>query len=146
MSDPRRRILQNPFYVLGLPAWASRAEVEREGQKLLGMLALGLSAAGTYESPLGPAPRTPEAVREAMAELRDPERRLVHELWARVPASGARAVTMNATDATDATGAVGAAGATDAASDPAAAAWPDALTVLGWQAPARPERARSERG
>ncbi len=26
--------------------------------------------------------RTPERVRAALAELRDPERRLVHELWA----------------------------------------------------------------
>jgi hypothetical protein len=122
MSDPRRRILHNPFYVLGLSVQASRAEVEREGQKLLGMLALGLSAAGTYDSPLGPAPRTPEAVREAMAELRDPERRLIHELWARVPASGARAVTPETTDG------------------PAVAAgWPDALAVLGWQPRARPE-------
>ena len=123
MSDPRRRILHNPFYVLGLSVQASRAEVEREGQKLLGMLALGLSAACTYDSPLGPAPRTPEAVREAMAELRDPERRLIHELWARVPASGA-----------------GAPAPDDMADDahPAAATrWPDALAILGWQPRAR---------
>lgn len=123
MSDPRRRILHNPFYVLGLSVQASRAEIEREGQKLLGMLALGLSAAGVYETPLGPAPRTPEAVREAMAELRDPERRLIHELWARVPASGPRPAD-SATAADH--GETGAAAA-------GAAAWPDALAVLGWQ-------------
>jgi hypothetical protein len=120
MSDPRRRILHNPFYVLGLSVQASRVEVEREGQKLLGMLALGLSAASTYDSPLGPAPRTPEAVREAMAELRDPERRLIHELWARVPASGARVSEPAAAGAPE-----------------AVAPWPDALAVLGWQPPAR---------
>lgn len=123
MSDPRRRILHNPFYVLGLSVHASRAEVEREGQKLLGMLALGLSAACTYDSPLGPAPRTPEAVREAMAELRDPERRLIHELWARVPAGGAGA-------ADDTAGSPAGAGRT-------AARWPDALAALGWRPPGR---------
>ena len=130
VSDPRRRILHNPFYVLGLPVAASRVEVEREGQKLLGMLALGLSAACTYDTPLGPAPRTPEAVREAMAELRDPERRLIHELWARVPASaevasGGRAGPDVHVDVhADATG---------ARASGAAAPWHEALAVLGWQ-------------
>lgn len=118
MSDPRRRILFNPFYVLGVPIEASRAEVEREGQKLLGMLALGLSQATTYDTPLGPAPRTPEAVREAMAELRDPERRLMHELWARVPAG------------TSATSFASPAGLE---AEPTGEPWPEALAVLGWQ-------------
>lgn len=120
MSDPRRRILFNPFYVLGVPVEATRAEVEREGQKLLGMLALGLSPAATYDTPLGPAPRTPEAVREAMAELRDPERRLMHELWARVPAGGA---------GTSLASPAGLEGGEEPAGEP----WPDALAVLGWQ-------------
>jgi hypothetical protein len=140
MSDPRRRILHNPFYVLGVPVQASRAEVEREGQKLLGMLALGLSAACTYDSPLGPAPRTPEAVREAMAELRDPERRLIHELWARVPAIDAAASIAGAGTANRAAGpavADAAGAAVDATGAAAAAPWPDALPVLGWQPPAR---------
>jgi hypothetical protein len=135
MSDPRQRILHNPFYVLGLPVTASRAEVEREGQKHLGMLALGLSAAGTYDTPLGPAQRTPEAVREAMAELRDPERRLIHELWARVPAADGRA---------GASGPRGLDAGADAGGAPAAgaaagtiASWPDALAILGWQPRAR---------
>jgi hypothetical protein len=128
MSDPRRRILHNPFYVLGLSVQASRAEVEREGQKLLGMLALGLSAACTYDSPLGPAPRTPESVREAMAELRDPERRLIHELWARVPAGGRDRAPGDA-----ASGSV--ADTPDDTPDDRrpAARWPDALAVLGWR-------------
>lgn len=80
--DPYRRIIDNPFYVLGLSPACSRAEVEREGQKLLGMLEVGLSAARTYATPLGARERTADKVREAMAELRDPERRLRHELWA----------------------------------------------------------------
>src|SRR5690606_10851507 len=72
----------NPFYVLGLRPDCARAEIEREGQKLIGMLELELSAAQTYRSPVGVHRRTPELVREAMAELRDPNRRLLHELWA----------------------------------------------------------------
>jgi hypothetical protein len=34
---------------------------------------------------VGPAPRTPELVRQALAELRDPARRLLHEAWAQEP-------------------------------------------------------------
>jgi hypothetical protein len=78
----RERILENPFYVLGLRPECSRMDVEREGQKLLAMLELKLGAAATYATPLGKVERTPEKVRQAMAELRDPMRRLEHELWA----------------------------------------------------------------
>jgi hypothetical protein len=77
-----QRFAANPFYVLGLRPDASRADIEREGQKLLGMLELELRAASEYRSPIGTHRRSPELVREAMAELRDPNRRLVHELWA----------------------------------------------------------------
>lgn len=73
----------NPFFVLGLPADTSRIELEREAQKLLGMLELGFADALTYQTPLGPRSRTPEMVRAAVATLRDPYRRLVAELWAR---------------------------------------------------------------
>ena len=82
----RERFLENPFYVLGVRPDCSRAEMEREGQKLLGMLEIGLPAAKKYKTPLGEAERTPEMVRQAMAELRDPQRRLLHELWAQLPA------------------------------------------------------------
>jgi hypothetical protein len=84
-----RRLRENPFYVLGLPTTCSRADLEREGQKLLSMLALGLKEAGTYQTPAGPRERTSELVREAMAELRDPKRRVVHELLAGLPATAA---------------------------------------------------------
>jgi len=73
----------NPFFVLGLPADTSRIELEREAQKLLGMLELGFVDAKTYQTPLGSRPRTPELVRAAVAALRDPYRRLIAELWAR---------------------------------------------------------------
>jgi hypothetical protein len=77
------RVIDNPFFVLGLSPDASRIEIEREAQKLLGMLELDFVDAKTYPTPLGPQPRTPEAVRAAVAALRDPYRRLVAELWAR---------------------------------------------------------------
>ena len=77
------RHLENPFLVLGLPPLAAMAEVERTGQRLLAMLAAGLAEANTYRTPFGPAARTAERVRWAMAELRDPGRRLAHEWWAR---------------------------------------------------------------
>ena len=73
----------NPFFVLGLATDASRIELEREAQKLLGMLELGFVEAKTYLTPLGPRSRTPELVRAAVAALRDPYRRLIAELWAR---------------------------------------------------------------
>ncbi|NVB77335.1 MAG: hypothetical protein HOV81_02985 [Kofleriaceae bacterium] len=76
-------IVDNPFLVLGLSPDASRIEIEREAQKLLGMLELDFAAAKTYATPLGPRPRTAESVRAAVAALRDPYQRLVAELWAR---------------------------------------------------------------
>jgi hypothetical protein len=87
-------IEDNPFFVLGVGPDASRIEIEREAQKLLGMLELGFAGAQTYATPVGPRPRTAEAVRAAVAALRDPYRRLVAELWARhVPAPAAEAAT-----------------------------------------------------
>jgi hypothetical protein len=81
-SDAAERLAENPFFVLGLAPDAPAREIEREAQKLLGMLELGLADAATYATPLGPRPRTPERVRSAAAVLRDPRRRLVAELWA----------------------------------------------------------------
>lgn len=76
-------IVDNPFLVLGLPPDVSRIEIEREAQKLLGMLELDFADAKFYKTPVGPKPRTAEAVRAAVATLRDPYQRLVAELWAR---------------------------------------------------------------
>jgi hypothetical protein len=81
-------IVDNPFLVLGLSPDVSRIEIEREAQKLLGMLELAFADAQTYQTPLGPRTRTAESVRAAVAALRDPYQRLVAELWARhAPAS-----------------------------------------------------------
>jgi hypothetical protein len=75
------RLVDNPFYVLEVAPDCSRAEVERAGQKLLAMLELELAGARAYATPFGPGRRDAAKVREAMAELRDPQRRLFHELW-----------------------------------------------------------------
>jgi hypothetical protein len=77
------KIAENPFFVLGVSPDASRIEIEREAQKLLGMLELGFAEAQTYATPAGPQLRTSELVRAAVAALRDPYKRLVAELWAR---------------------------------------------------------------
>lgn len=77
------RVADNPFFVLGVSPDTSRIEIEREAQKLLGMLELGFEAARVYPTPVGDRPRTAEAVRAAVAALRDPYQRLVAELWAR---------------------------------------------------------------
>jgi hypothetical protein len=82
LDNALTRHLENPFLVLELPISAGTAEVERQGQKLLAMLAAGLDQAGEYCTPLGRHPRGAELVRSAMAELRDPARRLAHEFWA----------------------------------------------------------------
>jgi hypothetical protein len=78
-----RRHLANPFLVLELGPGAGREEIERQGAKLLAMLAAGVAGATTYATPLGARERNPEMVRAAMAELRDPARRLIHEWWSR---------------------------------------------------------------
>ena len=83
MTTATAMLVDNPFFVLGVTTEASRIEVERESQKLLGMLELGFAEVQRYATPLGPQPRTAELVRAAVAALRDPYQRLVAELWAR---------------------------------------------------------------
>jgi hypothetical protein len=75
-------IAENPLLVLGGDPNATRLDLERKAQKLLAELALDRRSALTYETPLGPRPRTAEAVRAAIAELRDPDRRLLYEALA----------------------------------------------------------------
>ncbi|MFN7973879.1 MAG: hypothetical protein U0166_16290 [Acidobacteriota bacterium] len=113
LEEARARIRDNPFYVLGLPTSATQVEVEREGQKLLGMLELSIGSASTYPTPFGPAARTPEKVRLSMAELRDPGKRAIHEVWAQLPPD--EIITRPAPPADR------------------LAPWPDALHALGWR-------------
>jgi curved DNA-binding protein CbpA len=114
----RDKIRENPFYILGLRPNATRAEIEREGQKLLGMLELKLAAASRYATPVGAAPRTADDVRRAMAELRDPERRLLHEVWASLPP-----VAPAPSEPID-----------DRPREKADAPWEGAMIALGWRA------------
>jgi hypothetical protein len=106
-----QKIAENPFYILGVAVDAPRAVVEREAQKLLGMLEIGLSAATHYPTPLGMRERTAELVRWAAAELRDPAKRLGHELWAR--GSAEKAISVENNEAT--------------------AGWTEARAVFGWR-------------
>lgn len=76
-----RRHLHNPFWVLDLPVHATAEDVERKGELLLSMLALGMAEATKFHTPLGLEERTPELVREALAELINPDQRLLHEWW-----------------------------------------------------------------
>lgn len=78
-----RRHLVNPFLVLSIPPDAGIEQIERQGQKILMMLSAGVSESVSYETPLGTRSLSEELVREALAELRDPDRRLIHEWWAR---------------------------------------------------------------
>lgn len=71
----------NPFYVLDVPVDCHPTEIERAGQKWLAMLTLDLEEAKHYRSPLGEHVRTDVEVRQAMATLRVPEKRLFCELW-----------------------------------------------------------------
>ena len=125
--DSLDRIRGNPFYVLGLRPTASRMEIEREGQKLLGLLELKVASAAIYTTPVGPGARTPEKVREAMAALRDPERRLAHELWARLdPTPEPRAEIDEDLEAF---------AEAEAKREDPLAPWPGALAAMGWRSP-----------
>jgi hypothetical protein len=75
---------RNPFFVLAVPTDASRLEIERAGQKILALLSLKAGTAGTYVTPFGPAVRDADLVRQALASLRDPTERVLHELFADV--------------------------------------------------------------
>jgi hypothetical protein len=81
-GDPLAGWRRNPFFILTVATHASRVEVERQGQKLLALLEIGSTEATRYETPFGPATRDPDAVRQALAALRDPDRRVIQELWA----------------------------------------------------------------
>ena len=118
------RIRDNPFYVLGLRPDVTRQAIERQGTKLLGMLELKLKSAAAYPTPVGRAERTPEKVRWAMAELREPSRRLDHEIWARLDPEALGAAKARAIPDEDEP-----LPAAPRADDP----WPDAFTALGWR-------------
>jgi hypothetical protein len=120
MSNGREKLAHNPFYVLGVSTDAGRVEIEREGQKLLGMLELGLSAAKHAATPLGKIERSAELVRVALAELRDPEKRLRHELRARLKPELVLDPALDFDQGPP---------------PPRPAAWPEVRSALGWEGP-----------
>ena len=120
-----RHFVDNPFYVLALPVTASRIEVERAAQRWLAMLELGLSSAESSATPIGDQPRTTDGVRRAAAELRDPERWIEHELWARLPPRAVAGIVDAETRPTHP------AAAAESAFH-AAGPWAEALSALGW--------------
>jgi hypothetical protein len=103
----REDLEQNPFWVLGLDAKATRMEVERAGQKLLAQLGIGAASAQSYPTPWGARPRDEALVRTALAALRDPMTRALSELWIDV----------------------------EAVTRPAPAAFAGALHSVGWRPP-----------
>lgn len=123
-AEALARIRDNAFHVLELPPSCSRMDVERQGQKLLAMLELGLAAAITYPTPVGHGMRDADKVRLAMARLRDPDKRLEEELWARLgPDAKPPAVTDPDADL----------GLADLPRTPRPdLPWAEALAALGW--------------
>jgi hypothetical protein len=110
--DPLERWRENPFFVLGIAPSATEVEIERQGARLLAELELGLQSAKVAHTPLGALERSRDRVRAALAELRVPERRAHHALWAALPAE-ANAATPGPL--------------------PPCAPWPDAMSLLGFR-------------
>ncbi len=80
--DFHQKIIYNPFYILGLRSDSTKAEVEQRARWLLDRLAECPGQEETYTTPLGRFPLTRSRVDEALHELEQPSRRLMHEVWA----------------------------------------------------------------
>ncbi len=74
-------LIRNPFYILELPVDPTPREIERQGNKLLGMLELDVKGSTEYPTPWGTQTRDAADIRQAMAELRDPVRYHFHAFW-----------------------------------------------------------------
>ena len=109
-------ISTNPFYVLEVRPGASSTEIEREGQKLLAMLEVGLRGADVYPTPLGGMPRDADLVRRSLDALRDPARASLHAIWAALDPSVE--ATLRRDEPED-----------------DVLIWPGAWTALGWRTP-----------
>lgn len=83
-QDLLTRWRHNPFFVLEVATGSTRVEIERAAQKLLALMAVGSPKANRCETPLGTIERDADRVRAALAALRDPNTRVVHEFWANV--------------------------------------------------------------
>ena len=128
-----RWIDENAFFILELKPDCSAMDVERQGQKLLAMLELGLESARTYSTPNGERERGDQEVRHAMAELREPKKRIVHELWAGTATvdlnsakSGSTKPTTGDSESSPVTGEASSA-------DEVSTAWTTAFEDMGWR-------------
>lgn len=71
------RLRSNAFWILEIPASASRAEMERAAQKILGLVKLQVAHVRWVATPLGRIERTEEVVVDAVRALRDDRQREV---------------------------------------------------------------------
>lgn len=83
-SDPFADWRNNPFFVLEVPIDAAPGEVEHAGQRLLALIAIGSAGVEHFMTPLGAGRRDADKVRQALAALRNPNERVLHELWANI--------------------------------------------------------------
>jgi curved DNA-binding protein CbpA len=90
---------KNPYFVLEIAADATPGEIERAGRKLLGLIEVGSEKAATYTCAFGTFDRDPTMIREAMSELRDPQKRARHSLLASLLGGAGAAESAAALDA-----------------------------------------------
>jgi len=136
------RIVDNAFRVLGLTPRASWPEVAHAAEALLAALEAGDVAASSYDTPLGPQPRSAGAVRVARARLRDPDERIQQEIWWEAPrrrqptswpGAPETAQVALAADWSPNAGAFVAPRAIGETTDDAPDPWPQALAAWGWR-------------
>jgi hypothetical protein len=86
-DDPElaQRFTKDPFFVLEAAPTATRRELDAVAAALIHALERGEWDAARYPTPLGERIRDAGSVKAAAHELRDPERRIVQEVWARLP-------------------------------------------------------------
>jgi len=84
MTDPLAAWRCNPFF----GARRQHASVARRGRtrrpEVARTVGAGSASARHYDTPFGPATRDADSVRQALATLRDPNERVVHELLANI--------------------------------------------------------------
>lgn len=87
LDDPAalRRWTQNPFYVLELSVDAEWSEIEQRAAMLERALVERPGETHAYPTPAGARRRDRSVVHAAVEALRDPDLRLLHELWASLP-------------------------------------------------------------
>jgi hypothetical protein len=89
LSPMARRIAANPFHLLELDPRAGRAAIEDAARRILQALAAAMPGADRYRSAFGMQPRDTDATLSAAGKLRDRERRVLCEVWARLPVQAA---------------------------------------------------------